>query len=200
MSIFTTKITAEIDFPVNKTKAQYDSVIRDCKDIFLKKTHDYGPSWSILRMPSLTDQIYIKAERTRSIQEKQVNKVGESMESEFIGIINYCVIALMLLDILEQNQGQLPADIGEPGKLEALYDSKVLAAYTTMEKKNHDYGEAWRNMRIMSFTDLILMKILRLKQIEDNQGKTLISEGPDANYIDILNYAVFALIKLTKES
>lgn len=197
---FSAKITAEIDFPVNKTKAQYDSVIQDCKDIFLKKTHDYGPSWTILRMPSLTDQIYIKAERTRSIQEKKVNKVGESMEGEFIGIINYCVIALMLLDFQTEAGTQFPEDISNPQKLEALYDSKVLVAYTTMEKKNHDYGEAWRNMRVMSFTDLILQKILRLKQIEDNAGKTLISEGPDANYIDILNYAVFALIKLTKES
>lgn len=197
---FTAKITAEIDFPVNKTKAQYDSVIQDCKDIFLKKTHDYGPSWTILRMPSLTDQIYIKAERTRSIQETKVNKVGESMEGEFIGIINYCVIALMLLDFQTESGAEFPEDIGDAQKLEALYDSKVHVAYSTMEKKNHDYGEAWRNMRVMSFTDLILMKILRLKQIEDNAGKTLISEGPDANYIDILNYAVFALIKLTKES
>lgn len=150
-------------------------------------------------MPSITDQIYIKAERTRSIQEKQENKVGESMEGEFIGIINYCVIALMLLDIQEKHEGEVPAEFTGIESLEKAYNSRIGIAYSTMEKKNHDYGEAWRNMRVSSFTDLILMKLLRLKQIEDNQGKTLISEGPDANYIDILNYAVFALIKLTKE-
>lgn len=185
---------------MNKTQDQYYSVIQDCKDIFLKKTRDYGTSWSILRMPSITDQIYIKAERTRSIQENKENKVGESMEGEFIGIINYCAIALILLDIQENHKGEIPDDLQNSEVLEQTYDEKIRIAYETMEKKNHDYGEAWRNMRVSSFTDLILMKLLRLKQIEDNQGKTLISEGPDANYIDILNYSVFALIKLTKEN
>lgn len=180
------------------TSSQYYEVIAGCKDIFLKKSKDYGPSWSILRMPSLTDQIYIKAERTRSIQDKKVNKVGESMESEFIGIINYCAIALILLEIRDEHGGQFPRELNQVKSLEQKYNEKVRIAFETMEKKNHDYGEAWRNMRVSSFTDLILMKILRLKQIEDNQGKTLISEGEDANYIDILNYSVFAMIKLTK--
>jgi hypothetical protein len=181
---------------VELTETQYKSVIADCKDIFSKKNRDYGPAWGILRVPSITDQIYIKAERTRSIQEKQVNMVGESMEGEFMGIINYCAIAMILLDIREQHGGVFPEDWKTQSALERLYDEKVGLAFSTMQKKNHDYGEAWRNMRVGSFTDLILMKILRLKQIEDNQGKTLISEGEAANYIDILNYAVFALIKL----
>lgn len=181
---------------LENTEAQYKSVIAVCKDIFSKKTHDYGPAWSVLRLPSITDQIYIKAERTRSIQQKQVNMVGESMEGEFIGIVNYCAIALILLDIRDEHGGVFPESMKAAPVLEKLYDEKIGIAYSTMEKKNHDYGEAWRNMRVSSFTDLILMKILRLKQIEDNLGKTLISEGEDANYIDILNYSVFALIKL----
>lgn len=190
----------ETTIAVQKTEGQYFSVIADCKDIFMKKAQDYGTSWSILRLPSLTDQIYIKAERTRSIQEKQVNKVGESMEGEFIGIINYCAIALILVEIRDEHGGDFPDKLNEIAALEAKYDEKVRWAFEIMERKNHDYGEAWRNMRVSSFTDLILMKILRLKQIEDNEGQTLISEGVDANYIDILNYSVFALIKLTKEN
>lgn len=185
---------------VSKTQSQYFSVIADCKDLFLKKARDYGTSWSILRMPSVTDQIYIKAERTRSIQEKQVNKVGDSMEGEFSGIINYCVIALVLLEIRDAHDGLFPEAWKQLTGLEQKYDEQIQAAYDLMERKNHDYGEAWRNMRISSFTDLILMKLLRLKQIEDNAGKTLVSEGEAANYFDILNYAVFALIKLTKEN
>jgi hypothetical protein len=158
----------------------------------MQKAQDYGTSWSILRLPSITDQINIKALRIRSLQEKKVNKVGESAESEFVGIINYGIIALMLWDKLE-NKTEIPSELSA---LEARYDAAVQLAYETMLRKNHDYGEAWRQMRVSSITDLILMKILRLKQIEDNQGQTLVSEGVEANYVDIINYAVFSLILL----
>lgn len=178
---------------MEKTARQYQEVIHLCKELFMKKARDYGTSWTILRMPSVTDQIYIKAERIRSLQEKGVNKVGESEEGEFIAIINYCVIALILLDIQENPETE--SEIENLENLQNLYDQKVNLAYETLEKKNHDYGEAWRKMRVSSITDLILMKIMRLKQMEDNQGKLLVSEGPDANYIDMLNYAVFSLIK-----
>ncbi|MEM6766022.1 MAG: DUF1599 domain-containing protein [Bacteroidota bacterium] len=178
---------------MEKTIQQYQSIIQRAKGIFLQKSLDYGTSWRILRMPSLTDQIFIKAERIRNLQESGENKVGESQESEFLGIINYCVIALMLLD-KKQNEEELEQE----GMLAALYDTYVDKAFKTMKEKNHDYGEAWRSMRISSITDLILMKILRLKRIEDNAGKTLISEGADANYIDMLNYAVFCLIKFSE--
>jgi Nucleotide modification associated domain 1 len=185
---------------VTRTAEQYQSVISDCKSVFLKKTTDYGTAWSILRLPSLTDQIYIKAERIRTLEEKQVNKVGEGIEGEFLGIINYCVMALLQIEVRDSLNSEFPDRWNEVAELNEKYDEKIHVAYTTMEAKNHDYGEAWRNMRVSSFTDLILMKLLRLKQIENNEGKTLISEGDDANYIDILNYAVFALIKLTKEN
>jgi hypothetical protein len=178
---------------LEKTAHQYQEVINTCKELFLKKARDYGTSWTILRMPSVTDQIYIKAERIRSLQEKGVNMVGESEEGEFIAIINYCIIALILLDI--QDQPDLATKIKNLATLQTVYEQKVQLAYETMEKKNHDYGEAWRKMRVSSITDLILMKIMRLKQMEDNEGKVLVSEGPDANYIDMLNYAVFSLIK-----
>ena len=161
----------------------------------MKKAKDYGTSWTILRMPSVTDQIYIKAERIRSLQEKGVNKVGESEEGEFMAIVNYCVIALILLDLKGiENSTEYSFDSLE--KLEQMYDQKITFAYEVLEKKNHDYGEAWRKLRISSITDLILMKIMRLKQMEDNKGKLLVSEGPDANYVDMLNYAVFSLIKM----
>ncbi len=185
---------------VGKTTEQYYAVIADCKEVFLKKTQDYGTAWSILRLPSLTDQIYIKAERIRTIEDKQINKVGEAIEGEFAGIINYCAMALLQLEVRDQHAGVFPEAWKGLTELEKQYDLAVKLAFDTMENKNHDYGEAWRNMRVPSFTDLILMKIKRLKQIEDNQGQTLISEGEGANYIDILNYAVFALIKLTKEN
>lgn len=190
----------DVTTATHTTQSQYFSVIADCKDIFLKKAKDYGPSWVILRLPSITDQIYIKAERTRSIQEKKQNLVGESMEGEFVAMVNYCVIALILAEILANPSDDDQARLHDLASLEAWYDSKIDFAYEIMARKNHDYGEAWRNMRVSSFTDLILMKLLRLKQIEDNDGKTLISEGPEANYVDILNYAVFALIKRTKEA
>lgn len=179
---------------MENTVHQYQEIIAFCKAVFLDKARDYGLSWTILRMPSVTDQIYIKAERIRSIQETGVNKVGDSVEDDFKGVLNYCVIALMLLDMPEDQRQLESIDI-----LDSFYESKVKLAFDTMLKKNHDYGEAWRKMRVSSITDLILMKIHRLKQIEDNQGNTLISEGVDANYIDILNYAVFSLIKLSEK-
>ena len=180
----------------SSTPAQYQAVIGRCRQLFLQKARDYGTAWRILRMPSVTDQLLIKAERIRSLQEKGVNLVGESETAEFIGIINYCVIALLLLDL---QAGTEAADLDDPEQLAAAYDARIALAYATLEKKNHDYGEAWRKMRVSSMTDLILMKIHRLKQIEDNAGRTLVSEGAAANYIDMLNYAVFCLI-LTGES
>lgn len=176
---------------MDKTNQQYDKVIAKCTDIFTKKTKDYGTAWRILRTSSLTDQIFIKANRIRTIQEKQVSKVGEGIEPEFIGIINYCIMALIQLTLEEGEPLEMSVD-----KTMELYSKFFSEAKSLMEDKNHDYGEAWRDMRISSLTDLILMKILRVKQIEDNAGKTLISEGIDANYFDMINYSVFALIKM----
>jgi hypothetical protein len=174
-----------------QTVEQYTKVIDKCSDIFEKKTKDYGTAWRILRPSSLTDQIFIKAQRIRTIQETGENKVGERIEDEFIAIINYCIMA-----IIQVREGdQLPLEI-TASKALSLYKFYSQEATELMVKKNHDYGEAWRDMRVSSLTDLILMKILRVKQIENNQGKTLISEGIDANYFDMLNYAVFALIHL----
>ncbi len=175
---------------MEKTIQQYDKIISICRNIFLKKLTDYGTAWRILRPVSLTDQIYIKAQRIRSIEEIGIAKVDEGIEPEFIGIINYAIIGLIQLEL-----GALDEEMPHK-KTQKLYDSYFEQAKTLMMAKNHDYGEAWRNMRISSYTDLILMKIKRTKQIEDNQGKTLISEGIDANYLDMINYAVFAMIKL----
>ncbi|MBI3134413.1 MAG: DUF1599 domain-containing protein [Bacteroidetes bacterium] len=175
---------------MTKTAEQYKKVIANCRSVFEKKARDYGTAWRILRISSLTDQIFIKAQRIRTIQEKGISKVGESIEGEFVAIVNYCVMGLIQLDLGHDKQLELPLD-----HTLSLYDAKTKQAFELMQAKNHDYGEAWRDMRISSLTDLIMMKILRTKQIEDNQGKTLISEGIDANYLDMLNYAVFALIK-----
>ena len=172
------------------TTAEYNLVIEQCKELFLKKARDYGTAWRILRLPSITDQIFIKAQRIRTLEVKGVSKVDEGITSEFIGIVNYCVIALLQIEL-----GDTEATI-EIDELEEKYDNKVKDTYELMMAKNHDYGEAWRDMRPSSLTDLILMKILRVKQIEDNEGETLASEGVSANYQDMLNYAVFALIKL----
>ncbi len=173
---------------------QYDTVIQACKEVFIKKTKDYGTAWRILRLPSLTDQIFIKASRIRSIEEKSAQKVGDSVEGEYIGIINYCLIAMMQESLGDDGDLELPLD-----EAERMYDGYVRRTRSLFEAKNHDYDEIWREMRISSYTDLILMKILRIKQIEDNLGKTLISEGVAANYMDIMNYAVFALIKLSEK-
>jgi hypothetical protein len=176
------------------TSKQYDAVINTCKALFIKKMTDYGSAWRILRLPSLTDQIFIKAQRIRSLQQNEVRKVDEGEVSEFIGIINYCIMALIQLDkgIVEQPD----LSIAEATE---LYEEKISLTKKLMEDKNHDYGEAWRDMRVSSLTDLILQKLLRVKQIEDNQGKTLVSEGIDANYQDMINYAVFALIHLNEK-
>lgn len=173
------------------TKEQFRTIITECRTIFEKKTKDYGTAWRILRPTSLTDQIYIKAQRIRTLQETGVNKVGETIEGEFIAIINYCIMSLIQFNDNDQNSLDISLD-----EVLSLYDKYIDISIDLMEKKNHDYGEAWRMMRISSLTDLILMKLLRTKQIEDNDGKTLISEGVDANYLDILNYAVFSLILL----
>lgn len=173
------------------TSLEYDQVIAVCKSLFIKKTKDYGTAWRILRPASITDQIFIKAQRIRTLEEKKVSKVGEDISSEYIGIINYCVMAILQLELSLDEPKELAVDITE-----AYYDERVRETKALMFAKNHDYGEAWRDMRISSLTDLILMKILRVKQIEDNDGQTLASEGIKANYQDMLNYAVFALIKL----
>ena len=175
------------------TSEQYDGVITSCRDLFSKKMKDYGSAWRILRLPSLTDQIYIKAQRIRSLQENEVRKVDEGEKSEFIGIINYAIMALIQL---EKGVAQEP-DLSSEEAIN-LYDKHIGITKSLMEKKNHDYGEAWRDMRISSLTDLIIQKLLRVKQIEDNKGKTLVSEGIEANYQDIINYSVFALIHMNE--
>ena len=152
---------------------------------------DYGTAWRILRLTSITDQIFIKAQRIRSIQEKGIQLVEEDISSEFIGIINYCVIALIQMELTENDTSELPVD-----RVMKAYDEKVHHTIELFQKKNHDYGEAWRDMRISSITDIILMKLFRVKQIEDNLGKTVVSEGVDANYQDMINYSIFCLIKM----
>lgn len=179
---------------MEKTNQQYDQVITICRNIFSKKMTDYGTAWRILRTTSLTDQIYIKAQRIRSIEEKGVSKVDEGVKPEFIGIINYCIMGLIQLELGSSDQEL------ENKKTLELYDSYFQQAKSLMMAKNHDYGEAWRNMRVSSYTDLILMKLKRTKQIEDNKGQTIISEGIDANYLDMINYAVFAMIKIEFEN
>ncbi|MDA9555535.1 DUF1599 domain-containing protein [Pelobium sp.] len=175
----------------NNTSTEYDAIIKVCKDLFIKKTRDYGTAWRILRPSSITDQIFIKAQRIRTLEDKKVSKVGEDIIGEYIGIINYCVIAIMQLELDETAPQEL-----NPDYVAENFDVKVKETKELMLAKNHDYGEVWRDMRVSSLTDLILMKILRVKQIEDNEGKTLASEGIKANYQDMLNYSVFALIKL----
>lgn len=177
------------NFSMSNTIIEFTNVITNCREIFTGKTKDYGTAWRILRPTSLTDQLFIKANRIKTIQETGVNQVGESIEGEFKAIVNYCVIALIQLN--ETDLVELELDLNQAT---LLYDRYMNSAIELMKKKNHDYGEAWRDMRVSSLTDLILMKILRIKQIEDNNGKTSISEGIDANYYDMLNYAVFALI------
>lgn len=171
------------------TLAQYDIAVNACKDIFLKKTKDYGTSWRVYRTISVADQIYIKAKRIRTIQEKQMQKVGDDIRSEFMGMLNYAVIGLIQLDINDDEIEQLPVD-----EVAQRYNDKIAEAKKLMQDKNHDYGEAWREMSQQSFVDLTLAKILRIKQILENEGRTIASEGIDANFYDILNYSVFALI------
>jgi hypothetical protein len=174
---------------MKNTSQEYDKVVTICRELFVKKMSDYGSAWRILRLPSLTDQIYIKAQRIRSLQENEVRKIQEDETGEFIGIINYCVMALIQME--KGIADQPDVNVKEATN---LYDEKIALTKSLMEDKNHDYGEAWREMRVSSLTDLILQKLLRVKQIEDNKGKTLVSEGIDANYQDMINYSIFALI------
>ena len=175
------------------TSKQYDQITTICRELFLKKMTDYGSAWRILRLTSLTDQIFIKAQRIRGLQTNKERKVDEGQISEFIGIINYSIMSLIQIEkgIVESPDLNLDQAL-------KLYDNKLSVTKSLMENKNHDYGEAWREMRVSSLTDLIIQKILRIKQIEDNKGKTLVSEGIDANYQDMINYSVFALIHLQK--
>ena len=176
---------------MQNTSKEYDAVISDCRALFLKKMEDYGCAWRILRLPSLTDQIFIKAQRIRGLQQNKVQRVEEGAAGEFIGIINYCIMALIQI---ERGITEQPDLSNEETVLD--YDSKIAQTKQLMLDKNHDYGEAWREMRVSSLTDLILQKLLRVKQIENNAGLTLVSEGIDANYQDMINYAVFSLIHL----
>lgn len=176
---------------MHQTEREYRSVIARCQDIFTKKNQDYGASWRILRLPSITDQIFIKAQRIRTIQDKGFSKVQEGEIPEFIGIINYCVMALIQMQLGDNERTDFAAS-----ELTQLYETQISEVIELLFAKNHDYGEAWRDMRVSSMTDIILMKLFRIKQIEDNAGKTLISEGVKAGYQDIINYSVFCLIKL----
>ena len=176
---------------MQKTLEQYDNVTSKCKALFEKKMHDYGSAWRILRLSSFTDQIFIKAQRIRGLQKNSIQKIDEGEAVEFIGIINYSVMALIQI---EKGVSEIPDLEGK--ECMQLYDTMINKTRDLMMNKNHDYGEAWREMRVSSLTDLILQKLLRVKQIEDNQGNTLVSEGIDANYTDIINYAIFALIHL----
>jgi hypothetical protein len=176
-----------------ETIDEYKAIIAECKALFEKKSRDYGTAWRILRLSSITDQIFIKANRIRSIQEKGVQRVQDDIRGEFVGIINYCLMALIQMELRDDSRLDLAYE-----ELEPLYDRMVSVNLALLSDKNHDYGEAWREMRVSSITDIILMKLLRTKQIEQNEGKTLASEGVDANYRDMINYAVFALILMNK--
>lgn len=178
----------------NNTIKQYTEVVETCADLFGKKAKDYGTSWRAMRLPSITDQIFIKVQRIRSIQEKGTQLVNDPIEGEFIGILNYSVIALIQLELKDREGFEITVE-----EAISLYKKHINITMELFSKKNHDYGEAWREMRVSSITDIILMKVLRTKQIEDNLGNTLVSEGVDANYQDMINYCVFALIKLKEE-
>lgn len=179
---------------MDKTLQQYDAILTECLDLFGKKAQDYGTAWRILRVPSLTDQIMIKAQRVRTLQQVGESKVGEGIRPELIGMVNYAGMALVQLRLGVVDSPDLP-----PAEASGVLRRELDEARSLMIKKNHDYGEAWRNMRVSSLVDLILMKLLRIKSIEDNQGNTLVSEGIDANFLDIVNYAVFAMIQLEAE-
>lgn len=186
-------VVSSLSIPANNvksTESAYQEIITECRDLFERKNLDYGTSWRILRLPSITDQIFIKAQRIRTIQEKGVQRVEDGIPGEFVGIINYCVMALIL-----SQPGGLPAEVS-PEELLSRYNGQTEEVRELLFNKNHDYGEAWRDMRVSSMTDIILMKLLRIKQIEENQGQTLVSEGVRAGYQDIINYSVFCLIKL----
>jgi hypothetical protein len=179
----------------DKTIQQYQEAVKKAQSLFEKKTKDYGTSWRILRLPSLTDQIFIKAQRIRTIDLKGQQMINDSIESEFIGILNYSIIALIQIELNDDTGKEI-----DYATAIHFYEKKCSESLELMLKKNHDYGEAWRDMRISSFTDLILMRIMRIRQIEDNRGNTLVSEGIDSNLYDIINYSIFALIKLSEKS
>lgn len=179
---------------INQTSTQYDQAINACRSIFIKKNKDYGTSWRVMRLSSIADQIFIKAKRLKTIEIKGEQKIGDDEVSEYIGIVNYCVIGLIQLELNESTEMDIDTDT-----LTKLYDKYILATKTLMEQKNHDYGEAWRDMRVSTFTDMILMRLLRIKQIEESKGKTIMSEGIDANLQDMINYSVFALIHLAEQ-
>ena len=180
---------------MKNTSIQYDASIAICRDIFAKKLRDYGTSWRMFRISSITDQVFIKAQRVRTIEENGTQKVDDDIRGEYVGMVNYSIIALIQMELKDDNRTELPVD-----ETLKLYEKYASEAKSLMENKNHDYGEAWRDMRVSSLTDLILVKLLRIKQIEDNEGATVISEGIDANYFDIINYAIFAMIRLTAEN
>ncbi len=180
---------------MSKTSTQYDSVIQKCRAVFINKNADYGTSWRIMRISSIIDQIYIKANRIRTIEDNGTMKVNEGIEPEFMGIINYCIMGLIQLELVDNKQMDLPQET-----IAMLYDKYVSQTKTLMEEKNHDYGEVWRDMLVTTFTDMQLMRIQRMKQILDNKGKTIASEGIDSNLMDMINYSVFALIKLSASS
>ncbi len=179
---------------MDQSLSQYDAVIARCKDLFLRKNQDYGTAWRVLRLSSLTDQIYIKASRVRNIEEQGTMKVSDGVEDEYVGMINYSLMALIQHALAGDERQDIPLE-----ELAPMYDRFVAETRQLFRDKNHDYGEIWRDMRISSYTDLILMKLLRIKQIEDNRGQLLVSEGVDANYMDIINYCVFALIRLEEK-
>ena len=180
--------------PIYDTRAEMEREVQQCRSLFEKKTHDYGTSWRVLRLPSLTDQIMIKAQRIRSIQESGTNCVGDSLRGEFMAMVNYAAIALMQQELGEQGSLELPCE-----QAVALYDKHIGQTLELMMLKNHDYGEAWRQMRIASMVDLVLMKLLRIKQIEDHHGHTEVSEGVEGGYRDIINYSLFCLVRMTEE-
>ena len=176
---------------LQKTEGQYDSEVSRCRDLFEKKMQDYGTAWRILRLPSLIDQLYIKANRIRTLEEGETQKIGDSIQSEYIGIVNYAIMALIQIEMGSAEDPRM-----KENAVMSLYDKYVRVARNLMLAKNHDYGEAWRMMQRSSLTDLILMKLLRLKSIYANDGQTLVSEGMDANFLDMVNYSLFALIKI----
>jgi hypothetical protein len=178
----------------NKTSLQFDRQAETCRKLFAAKARDYGTSWRVLRLSSLADQIFIKAQRIRTIDRLEVKKVAEEMDNEFIGIVNYSVISLIRLEMGEKMEDEIPFD-----ELMHRYDAKMKTAKELMLAKNHDYGEAWRDMLVSSFTDLIMMRVLRMRQIAANEGRTIVSEGIDSNLYDIINYGVFALIKIKEQ-
>jgi hypothetical protein len=179
----------------SQTEEQYKSIIKSCREIFARKNHDYGTSWRIMRLSSITDQIFIKAQRILTIEKNRSMKVNEGPEQEYMGIINYCVIALIQMKLGSPEETSMDAE-----QLLLMYDSEVKTTFDLMQDKNQDYGEAWREMRVSTFTDMILMRIMRIRQIEDLEGKTLASEGIDSNFRDIMNYSIFALIRLNENA